>query len=124
MFCCQKPSDFIVFRPTFAFLNLKTRLPFLYNELFRRTHLYNICKGFGGGFQSFFEKFSECRSHFPQNTQNSQNLLLDILPQIADADVGGYGILATPTQPLTSRGCSCLSCTNKADGIHVLGWCT
>ena len=22
------------------------------------------------------------------------------------------------------RGCSCLSCTNKADGIHVLGWCT
>ena len=28
------------------------------------------------------------------------------------------------TQPLTSRGCSCLSCTNKANGIHVLGWCT
>ena len=22
------------------------------------------------------------------------------------------------------RGCSGLSCTNKADGIHVLGWCT
>ena len=80
--------------------------------------------GFGGGFQSFFEIFSERRSHLPQNTQNSQNLLLDILPQIADADVGGYDILATPTQPLTSRGCSCLSCTNKADGIHVLGWCT
>ena len=28
------------------------------------------------------------------------------------------------TQPLTSRGCSCISCTNKANGIHVLGWCT
>ena len=119
-----KPSDFIVFRPTFAILHLKTRLSFLQNELFRRTHLYNICMGFRGEFQSFFEKFSERRSHLPQNTQNSQNLLLDILPQIADADVGGYGILATPTQPLTSRGCSCLSCTNKADGIHVLGWCT
>ena len=119
-----KPSDFIVFRPTFAILHLKTRLSFLQNELFRRTHLYNICMGFRGEFQSFFEKFSERRSHLPQNTQNSQNLLLDILPQIAEANVGGYDILATPTQPLTSRGCSCLSCTNKANGIHVLGWCT
>ena len=27
--------------------------------------------GFGGGFQSFFEKFSERRSQLPQNTQNS-----------------------------------------------------
>ena len=80
--------------------------------------------GLAEGHKVFFEKFSECRSQLPQNTQNSQNLLLDILPQIADADVGGYDILATPTQPLTSRGCSCLSCTNKADGIHVLGWCT
>ena len=35
------------------------------------------------------------------------------------------GSFDTPsTQPLTSRGCSCLSCTNKANGIHVLGWCT
>ena len=36
----------------------------------------------------------------------------------------GYGIPAIPTQPLTSRGCSCLSCTNKADGIHLPDWCT
>ena len=36
----------------------------------------------------------------------------------------GYGRDAIPTQPLTSRGCSCLSCTNKADGIHLPDWCT
>lgn len=45
----------------------------------------------------FFEKFSERKRHLPQNTQNSQNLPLDILPQIADADVGGYGIPAAPS---------------------------
>lgn len=57
--------------------------------------------GLAEGSKVFFEKFSERKSHFPQNTQNSQNLLLDILPQIADANVGGYGILAIPTQPVT-----------------------
>ena len=36
----------------------------------------------------------------------------------------GYGRDAIPTQPLTARGCSCLSCTNKADGIHLPDWCT
>ena len=32
-------------------------VPLLQNEFFRCTHLYNICMGFGGGSQSFFEKF-------------------------------------------------------------------
>ena len=58
--------------------------------------------GLSGLQKSFFENFSDK----------------------TDANIGGHGIPAVPTQPLTSRGCSCLSCTNKADGIHLPDWCT
>ena len=75
--------------------------------------------GSGGGSQSFVEKFSERRSHLPQNTQNSQNLLLDILPQIAEADVGGYGIPAVPTQPVTPIKTSSLAlCKRGLNGLN------
>jgi hypothetical protein len=38
---------------------------------------------------------------------------------------GGAAVSAAPTkQTAFFRGCICLSCTNKANGIHVLGWCT
>ena len=85
MFFHQKPSDFIAFRPTFAFLYPKTRLPFLYNELFRSTHLYNICMGFGGGFQSFFWEIFWAQESAP--TEHAELTLMIDLEQTSGEGV-------------------------------------